>query len=715
MPTLRQLVDLERRRPRIDVVLRHEGRTLPRRSEDVKENIVYRPQIRDGDVLAVIVRDFDGARGRHVLAHAGLDQTKFKEREAKMAHPGMISSLTTGSTQTNDVFRLLYGTTEYDEVPTNVEIVQLAREALRLGGVDGSKIFAEPETDKLFCQQRLHAFPLRDPARGLREDAERSTGEHAQNIGLRQHAAGPVHAGMSAEERAKYVHAERKPEEAEGGRLHPHTDRAGTDAVVLLNMGCCEFTFDLPNKCKAQQSKEAWCIDNGGHWAQQKDCQYWPLGEDKPSDKEAWRYGLGQYMAEPLHSLLRNRQCSACATARDESELGEPCARCVENTHVLYSGDLIIFNGKEVVHGLTRVLKEPPVEPRPGAPPLPPLPSWAADLLGRHFRVSLQYRLMNQAKFKADLERDKAEYVQHLPGAKRPREDAVGLGPWAGTAQSSARSVDERNAQQLAAGIAASLRGGAPTSQVFDLTSDDDEPPAASPASRVPVAATEATVVAARGVTPPPCLRQLAERAVFARNWPGSAKPIRDERRVLEIGPTYYTGSIKGQLAEVSMAADDPLLPSLWAWAHEQGLGDYNAAMVLVYDDLSSNIDWHFDKVEVQGQHTKLAGGSRVHSFSFAKHPADEGKLLAVMEFGTALGKNPNDKATFFPSAADETVPLYHGTHVSFDPYAAATKGFGGRHPHGGRKHRVKETLAGGGRINLTFRRIVDRTTDLPA
>ena len=97
---------------------------------------------------------FDGARGRHVLAHAGLDQTKFKEREAKMAHPGMISSLTTGSTQTNDVFRLLYGTTEYDEVPTNVEIVQLAREALRLGGVDGSKIFAEPETDKLFCQQR---------------------------------------------------------------------------------------------------------------------------------------------------------------------------------------------------------------------------------------------------------------------------------------------------------------------------------------------------------------------------------------------------------------------------------------------------------------------------------------------------------------------------------------------------------------------------------
>ena len=185
---------------------------------------------------------------------------------------------------------------------------------------------------------------------------------------------------MSEAERAKYLHAERQPVEAEGGRLHPHTDRAGTDAVVLLNMGCCEFTFDLPNKCKAQQSKEAWCIDNGGHWAQQQDCQYWPLGSEKPGDKEAWRYGLGQYMKEPRHQLLRNRQCSACATARDESELGEPCARCVENTHVLYSGDLIIFNGKEVVHGLTRVLKEPPVEPRPGALLLPPLPSWAADL-----------------------------------------------------------------------------------------------------------------------------------------------------------------------------------------------------------------------------------------------------------------------------------------------------------------------------------------------
>ena len=125
---------------------------------------------------------------------------------------------------------------------------------------------------------------------------------------------------MGDAERAKYVHAERQPEEAEGGRLHPHTDRAGTDAVVLLNMGCCEFTFDLPNKCKAQQAKEAWCIDNGGHWAQKKDCQYWPLGEEKPSDKEAWRYGLGQYMKEPHHNLLRNRQCSACATARDESE-----------------------------------------------------------------------------------------------------------------------------------------------------------------------------------------------------------------------------------------------------------------------------------------------------------------------------------------------------------------------------------------------------------
>ena len=57
---------------------------------------------------------------------------------------------------------------------------------------------------------------------------------------------------------------------------------------------------------------------------------------------------------------------------------------------------------------------------------------------------------------------------------------------------------------------------------------------------------------------------------------------------------------------------------------------------------------------------------------------------------------------------------LYHGTHISFDPYAAASQGFGGRHPHGGRKHRVKETLAGGGRINLTFRRIVDRKTGLP-
>jgi hypothetical protein len=161
---------------------------------------------------------------------------------------------------------------------------------------------------------------------------------------------------------------------------------------------------------------------------------------------------------------------------------------------------------------------------------------------------------------------------------------------------------------------------------------------------------------------------------------------------------------------------DDEVPASLWEWAREQGLDGYNAAMVLVYDDPSSNIDWHFDKVKTGTDKvkTKLLEGSRVHSFSFAKHPADEGELLAVMEFGNALGKNPNDKATFFPSAADETVPLYHGTHISFDPYAAASQGFGGRHPYGGRKHRVKETLAGGGRINLTFRRIVDRKTGLP-
>ena len=135
---------------------------------------------------------------------------------------------------------------------------------------------------------------------------------------------------------------------------------------------------------------------------------------------------------------------------------------------------------------------------------------------------------------------------------------------------------------------------------------------------------------------------------------------------------------------------DDEVPASLWEWAREQeGLDGYNAAMVLVYDDPSSNIDWHFDKVKTGTDKvkTKLAEGSRVHSFSFAKHPADEGKLLAVMEFGNALGKNPNDKATFFrrrrtrqcrcttarTSASIRTPPLRRASAAATRTAAAST------------------------------------------
>ena len=145
--------------------------------------------------------------------------------------------------------------------------------------------------------------------------------------------------------------------------------------------------------------------------------------------------------------------------------MGEACPGCCEHTVKLYSGDLVIFNGHSAVHGVARVLKEPPVEPRPGAPPLPP---WASRFLGGGHRVSLQYRLMNREEFKKRVERDQAAYYQHVP-EKRPRdEDAVGLGAYAAAAaaaaaapQAGARSAAELEAleaQNYAAAVAASLQ-----------------------------------------------------------------------------------------------------------------------------------------------------------------------------------------------------------------------------------------------------------------
>ena len=67
----------------------------------------------------------------------------------------------------------------------------------------------------------------------------------------------------------------RKSDEREGGRMHGHRDESGTDGVVLLNLGSCDFFFDIgipSGGCTAQCTKECWCVGNGGHWATKADC-----------------------------------------------------------------------------------------------------------------------------------------------------------------------------------------------------------------------------------------------------------------------------------------------------------------------------------------------------------------------------------------------------------------------------------------------------------
>jgi hypothetical protein len=307
--------------------------------------------------LCIVFPNFDGAYGRHLIASANLQQDPhfpLPPGKPRMAEIGRTSSVTTGTTEGNDIFDLLSNRA----VPCDHEVVQLVRRAVRLveaklqGSAAGSasQIFKQPEAE-LECRLRAHAFPPKDP----------------QYTAVRDSFASRLHSLAGGN------HPERATDSREGGRLHPHGDETGTDAVVVLNVGACDFSLDTNEVkagnylCTAQRTKESWCvgIGSGGHWTVR----------DEVSD----RYYPGE-----RSSLLRDRLCAACAAGRQGRAVqvdpmkptlkplrdqrlklehekpavklcfqfqhaplhqGTSCPRCESGTVQLRSGDVVAFSG----------------------------------------------------------------------------------------------------------------------------------------------------------------------------------------------------------------------------------------------------------------------------------------------------------------------------------------------------------------------------------
>jgi len=119
----------------------------------------------------------------------------------------------------------------------------------------------------------------------------------------------------------------------EGGRMHPHLDATGTEAVVILSLGApAVFFVDQKKRCKASLTKECWCIGNTtaqgkGHWVCKQDC---------------------------IEGELLDRRCVPCATGG----VGIACPTCTEGEVTLFSGDVLVFHGASktgIVHGVRAV------------------------------------------------------------------------------------------------------------------------------------------------------------------------------------------------------------------------------------------------------------------------------------------------------------------------------------------------------------------------
>ena len=288
-----------------------------------------------GSILAVVIRNADGALGRRFVADAGIRLEESNARQTMaMAGPGRTSSLTTGTTTSNDNFKTLYNN-EFSDMQMIKWSKNIVHAIENQEKQDKSLIFIQPDAD-LECTQRVHAFPKKEAGAKAAQVKHMNWGQGMDQY-IEYHAC----------------------DEREGGRMHGHTDQPGTDGVVLLNLGSCDFFLDIGKgpgvgRCKAQKTKECWCIGSGGHWM---------AAADAPKERY---YTEG--VSRPL--LLRDRLCETCAAGGE----GKACPHCTAGTVRLRSGDVVVFSGCHAFHGVSAVMQEEETPPPADAPHLP---AWA--------------------------------------------------------------------------------------------------------------------------------------------------------------------------------------------------------------------------------------------------------------------------------------------------------------------------------------------------
>jgi hypothetical protein len=270
-------------------------------------------------------------------------------------------------------------------------VLYLVREAVKLfhkqhpnGGVP--TVFQQPDAD-LEARVRVHAFLPRHP-------------HYKPQVKLRKREHGVE---------CKH-HKERQTNDREGGRLHGHTDEGGTkdapgtDGVVVLNLGSCDSFVDSTETskgqraCQAQLAKEVWCVGLGdganGHMVR----RYQVV--------DRYRYEDGKLGGR----LSEQRLCSECAEGRQ----GTSCQRCLDNTLRLNSGDVVVLNGTQTFHGISRIVREEAPPPR-DLPGTPPLPQWAQQSLDEGFRLSVQWRLSNAASIRAKAKSESEQFNAYQP------------------------------------------------------------------------------------------------------------------------------------------------------------------------------------------------------------------------------------------------------------------------------------------------------------
>ena len=117
----------------------------------------------------------------------------------------------------------------------------------------------------------------------------------------------------------------------DGGKLHPHTDAEHTGLVMLTSLGAtCEFLVDLAKgkkSCQLQQRGRCWC-SNGKHWISKE------VYSKQQDSRNKWQH---QFAISCPKELCRKQPCGTCRVVQ------------------MKSGDVLIFDAVDVVHGLTHL------------------------------------------------------------------------------------------------------------------------------------------------------------------------------------------------------------------------------------------------------------------------------------------------------------------------------------------------------------------------